>query len=127
MLTILESAAQSEERIAPIRPTAPDLSLRQAHGGLARPPRGASRSPFLRRNRPFETAKLGTGFVLSWALAEGRAMTEVRKLAAILVADVVGYSRLADADEERALARLRGLRSDLIDPAIAAHPGARLT
>ena len=34
-----------------------------------------------------------------------------------------GYSRLAGADEERTLARLRGLRSDLIDPAIAAHHG----
>ena len=50
-------------------------------------------------------------------------MSETRKLAAILVADVVGYSRLAGADEERTLARLRGLRSDLIDPAIAAHRG----
>ena len=50
-------------------------------------------------------------------------MRETRKLAAILVADVVGYSRLAGADEERTLARLRGLRSDLIDPAIAAHHG----
>ncbi|HEX9169710.1 MAG TPA: adenylate/guanylate cyclase domain-containing protein, partial [Roseiarcus sp.] len=50
-------------------------------------------------------------------------MAETRKIAAILVADVVGYSRLAGADEERTLARLRGLRSDLIDPAIAAHHG----
>jgi adenylate cyclase len=50
-------------------------------------------------------------------------MSETRKLAAILVADVVGYSRLAGADEERTLARLRGLRSDLIDPAITAHHG----
>ena len=50
-------------------------------------------------------------------------MGETRKLAAILVADVVGYSRLAGADEERTLVRLRGLRSDLIDPAIAAHHG----
>jgi adenylate cyclase len=50
-------------------------------------------------------------------------MSETRKLAAILVADVVGYSRLAGADEDRTLARLRGLRSDLIDPAIAAHHG----
>jgi adenylate cyclase len=50
-------------------------------------------------------------------------MGETRKLAAILVADVVGYSRLAGADEDRTLARLRGLRSDLIDPAIAAHHG----
>src|ERR1700728_2939264 len=50
-------------------------------------------------------------------------MSETRKLAAILVADVVGYSRLAGIDEDRTLARLRGLRSDLIDPAIAAHHG----
>ena len=50
-------------------------------------------------------------------------MGETRKLAAILVADIVGYSRLASADEDRTLARVRGLRSDLIDPAIAAHHG----
>jgi adenylate cyclase len=50
-------------------------------------------------------------------------MGETRKLAAILVADVVGYSRLAGADEDRTLSRLRGLRSDLIDPAIDAHHG----
>jgi TolB-like protein/class 3 adenylate cyclase len=50
-------------------------------------------------------------------------MTETRKIAAILVADIVGYSRLAGADEEGTLARLRGLRSELIDPAIAAHQG----
>jgi len=50
-------------------------------------------------------------------------MAETRKLAAILAADVVGYSKLAGADEERTLARLRGLRSDLIDPAIAVHHG----
>jgi len=43
-------------------------------------------------------------------------MSETRKLAAILVSDVVGYSRLAGADEDRTLARLRGLRSDLIGP-----------
>ena len=50
-------------------------------------------------------------------------MSETRKLAAILVSDIVGYSRLAGSDEDRTLARLRGLRSDLIDPAIAAHHG----
>jgi TolB-like protein/class 3 adenylate cyclase len=50
-------------------------------------------------------------------------MAETRKIAAILVADVVGYSRLAGADEEGTLARLRALRNDLIDPAIAAHHG----
>jgi adenylate cyclase len=50
-------------------------------------------------------------------------MSETRKIAAILVADVVGYSRLAGADEDRTLSRLWGLRGDLIDPAIAAHRG----
>ena len=50
-------------------------------------------------------------------------MSETRKLAAILVSDVVGFSRMASADEDRTLSRLRGLRSDLIVPAIAAHHG----
>ncbi|MBX5106555.1 tetratricopeptide repeat protein [Rhizobium lentis] len=50
-------------------------------------------------------------------------MSENRKLAAILAADVVGYSRLASEDEDRTLARLRALRSDLIDPTIAVHNG----
>src|ERR1700732_694950 len=50
-------------------------------------------------------------------------MAETRKLAAILVADVAGYSRLAGADEDRTLARLRTLRSDLIDPIISVHHG----
>ena len=50
-------------------------------------------------------------------------MSEIRKLAAILVSDVVGYSRLAGADEDRILARLRALRSDLIDPTISVHRG----
>ena len=50
-------------------------------------------------------------------------MAETRKLAAILCSDVVGYSRLAGADEDRILARLRALRSDLIDPTIAVHHG----
>src|SRR5262249_42367356 len=60
--------------------------------------------------------------VLVWAEAIG-AMSETRKLAAILAADVVGYSRLTGADEDRTLARLRALRSDLIDPTIAIHKG----
>ncbi len=50
-------------------------------------------------------------------------MKETRKLAAILAADVVGFSRLAGADEDRTLARLRALRSDLVDPTIAIHAG----
>src|SRR6202008_3315169 len=50
-------------------------------------------------------------------------MSETVKIAAILVSDVVGYSRLAGADEDRTLARLRALRSDLIDPTISVHHG----
>src|SRR6202161_4573209 len=50
-------------------------------------------------------------------------MAEARKLVAILAADVVAYTRLAGADEDRTLARLRALRSDLIDPIIAVHHG----
>jgi adenylate cyclase len=50
-------------------------------------------------------------------------MSAPRKIVAILVADVVGYSRLAGADEDRTLSRLRGLRSDLIVPAVDAHHG----
>ena len=50
-------------------------------------------------------------------------MSETRKIAAILVSDIVGYSRLAGVDEDRILARLRALRSDLIDPTIALHHG----
>jgi adenylate cyclase len=50
-------------------------------------------------------------------------MSELRKLAAILAADVVGFSRMVGADEDRTLARLRTLRSDVIDPTIALHTG----
>jgi adenylate cyclase len=50
-------------------------------------------------------------------------MAETRKLAAILAADVVGFSRLTGSDEEGTLARLRTLWSDLIDPTIALHHG----
>jgi class 3 adenylate cyclase/pimeloyl-ACP methyl ester carboxylesterase len=46
-----------------------------------------------------------------------------RRLAAILATDVAGYSRLTGADEEGTIARLRALRQELIDPAIAAHRG----
>src|SRR6516165_5264188 len=50
-------------------------------------------------------------------------MAETRKLAAILAADVVGFSRLTGSDEEGTLARLRTLWSDLIAPTIAVHNG----
>ena len=51
-------------------------------------------------------------------------MGETRKLAAILVADIVGYSRLAGADEDRTLSRLRALLSDLVDPPLPCIRGA---
>jgi adenylate cyclase len=57
------------------------------------------------------------------SVAAEEPMGETRKLAAILASDVVGYSRLAGPDEDRILARLRALRSDLIDPTIAVHNG----
>ena len=53
----------------------------------------------------------------------GTGMVESRKLAAILAADIVGYSRLTSVDEDRTLARVRALRTELIDPVIAANRG----
>src|SRR5260370_5811238 len=50
-------------------------------------------------------------------------MSQTRRLAAILAADVAGYSRLMGADEEGTLGRLKALRNELIDPTIAAHHG----
>ena len=50
-------------------------------------------------------------------------MAETRKIAAILAADVVGFSRMASADEDRTLARLRSLRTELIDPTVASQNG----
>jgi adenylate cyclase len=52
----------------------------------------------------------------------GRNRTE-RRLAAILAADVAGYSRLIGADEEGTLDRLRSVRAEVIDPKIAEHRG----
>jgi len=46
-----------------------------------------------------------------------------RKLAAILAADIAGYSRLMGADEEGTLRRLKALRAELLDPAITGHNG----
>ena len=50
-------------------------------------------------------------------------MAGTRKIAAILVADIVGYSRLMGAEEEATLARLRALRNEVFSPAIEAHGG----
>ena len=50
-------------------------------------------------------------------------MASTRRLAAILAADVAGYSRLIGADEEGTLERLKALRRELVDPKIAEHRG----
>jgi class 3 adenylate cyclase len=55
----------------------------------------------------------------------GRPMSAIRRLAAILAADVAGYSRLMGADEEGTLERLKALRRELLDPKIAEHRGCR--
>jgi adenylate cyclase len=48
-------------------------------------------------------------------------MPATRRLAAILAADVAGYSRLIGADEQGTLERLRAIRTEVIDPSIAAQ------
>ena len=50
-------------------------------------------------------------------------MTASRRLAAILAADVAGYSRLMGEDEESTLERLKALRRELLDPKIAEYHG----
>ena len=50
-------------------------------------------------------------------------MSQTRRLAAILAADVAGYSRLIEGDEEGTLGRLKALRAEIIDPKIAGHKG----
>src|SRR5947208_16149332 len=52
-----------------------------------------------------------------------RKMTATRRLAAILAADVAGYSRLIGADEEGTLNRLKAIRAELIDPNLTEHRG----
>ena len=49
--------------------------------------------------------------------------TTVRKLAAILSADVVGYSRLMERDEEATLAELKAIRTEIIDPSLKLRHG----
>ena len=59
---------------------------------------------------------------LRWETALATERVE-RKLAAILAADIAGYSRLMGADEEGTLARLKALRTELIYPKIQEHAG----
>jgi hypothetical protein len=74
----------------------------------------SSRSPFGARRRSFSSIAINqptrgpAGFCAILDQVGERAISETRKIAAILVADIVGYSRLAGADEDRTLSRLRG-------------------
>ena len=74
--------------------------------------------------KPFEPRELlaRVKSVLRREVLEGGS-TAARRLAAILVGDVAGYSRLVSDDEEGTLERLRALRRDRIDPALEAHHG----
>ena len=99
-------------------------------GGVVEPaleadsPKRSKAMRYTTRGHHSRDGKLGTGLCANLDLwQKARVMAETRKLAAILAADVVGYSRLAGSDEDRTLARLRALRSDLIDPTIAVHNG----
>src|SRR5271166_3406468 len=92
--------------------------------GLKEPRSSPSRTPTAgRRARPTEDGADRSARLMIGSAGWSGNVTESRKLAAILAADIVGYSRLAGADEERVLARLRTLRSDLVDPTIAVHGG----
>ena len=98
-----------------------DAALRTAPQGEGEGCLGVAVSPSI--SLRYRVSRISPGLRARLAAGRGSPMSETRKIAAILVADVVGYSRLAGADEDRTLSRLRGLRSDLIDPAIAAHHG----
>src|SRR6202163_227229 len=63
------------------------------------------------------------GGITSLDKAAREAVTATRRLAAILAADVAGYSRLMGADEEGTLERLKAHRRLLIDPKISEHRG----
>jgi adenylate cyclase len=122
---------ESEEVILSRSPSAETLRMRRSRA----PRRDGMRHMTIELHETEIDALIRKGFFTEDARNERRtvmsanssgrkgATSETRKLAAILVADVVGYSRLAGADEDRILARLRTLRSDLIDPTIAVHHG----
>jgi TolB-like protein/class 3 adenylate cyclase len=75
------------------------------------------------RSSPIGTRwRIASFRTVSKANAQAAAPSE-RKLTSVVVADVVGYSRLTAEDEEGTLACLRELRSDLVDPAVARHRG----
>src|SRR5262249_52039579 len=89
--------------------------------------RRAAARHHLRRDtgrQPTAEPRAPRAFPLGPTLGDGRDdVTATRRLAAILAADVAGYSRLMGTDEEGTLARLKALRRELLDPKIADHHG----
>ena len=86
--------------------------------------RHAARVQFDGRSRPVSKARTHVArYKQSLRPAGSARMTEQRRLAAILVADVVGYSKLVGSDEAGTLAQLQALRTEVIEPAIAKHAG----
>lgn len=69
---------------------------------------------------PVTSAKADVGAA---AMSSGLLQRVERRLAAIPAADVAGYSRPMEADEEGTLRRLKALRAEIIDPKIAGHRG----
>jgi class 3 adenylate cyclase len=70
-------------------------------------------------------ARAAFGFRVDWVkpLAAGQAMSPVRRLTAILAADVAGYSRLMGADEEGTHERLKAHLREVVEPKTAEHRG----
>src|SRR5262249_9143840 len=73
-----------------------------------------TQDPCLVRSHLFRRAAQG------W---DARGMTATRRLAAILAADVAGYSRLIGADENSTLQALKAIRAEVLDPMMASHNG----
>jgi class 3 adenylate cyclase len=121
---------ESDKVVLPRSPSAATLRMRRSserRGGMRRMTielRETEVDALIRKGLFTEDARNESRAVMSADASDRKgAMSQTRKLAAILVADIVGYSRLAGVDEDRILARLRALRSDLIDPTIAVHHG----
>src|SRR5208282_2929692 len=121
----VEPAVQRSPYVARCRSGQPRAERRRQDCG-ATAPRAAAR-PHRRHRDPLRPLrKPGKYSCAGRRAAPGRVtrrMTATRRLAAILAADVAGYSRLMGADEEGTLERLKALRRELVDPKIAEHHG----
>ena len=100
------------------------LSGPTSGGGLWRQIQGGARRGLWSRLACVRGRRVGTDRSLCYCASCVRGtMAETRTIAAILAADIVGFSRMTGVDEDRTLARSRALRSELIDPTVAAQNG----